>query len=74
MGFHDWKEGLVLIIGAFLWIGLPCFLVAVFGSKMVNDMGNFPTKTAQIQMRGVWIFAVEIFFFLVTLVVYRILV
>ncbi len=74
MGFHDWKEGLILISGAFIWIGTFCFLVAFFGSRMINDMGNFPSKIADIQKRGVWIFAVEISFFLVTLVVYRLLV
>jgi hypothetical protein len=64
----------LLVLGSLLWVGIPCFIVAIFGSKMINDMGNFPTKTAEIQMRGVWIIIVQVVFFLITFVIYRILV
>jgi len=45
-------------------VGLPCFFVALWGSKMVNDLGNTPSKSAQIQAAASWkIFVVEIISF-----------
>ena len=50
-------------------IAIPCFVVAFWGSKMINDLGNFPTKSAKIQVSVWWIYLVE-FFFLLLVVAY----
>ena len=64
MGFKHWFEALEMI-GAFLFVvALPCFFIALWGSKMINDLGNFPSKSAQIQMAAGWkILLVEIISF-----------
>ena len=49
MGFAHWQEALTFILWFSTIIALPCFGVAVIGTRMVNDMGNFPTKAAQIE-------------------------
>ena len=67
MGFRYWYEGIIFIVVFGALILVPCFLTMVIGSKMVNDLGNFPTKSAQFQRSACWkVFVVEIvaFFFL----------
>ena len=73
MGFKHWGEGMVFI-GLFLVIvGGPCFLIALFGSKMVNDLGNFPSQSAKIQVSAGWkIFLVEFFAFILLAVFFHI--
>jgi hypothetical protein len=70
MGFKHWFQGLE-VVGLFLFaIAVPCFFIALWGSKMINDIGNNPLKNAQIQASAGWkIFLVEIisFVFLVGL-------
>ena len=54
MGFRYWYEGLLFVFIFGVLIGVPCFLTAIIGSKMFNDLGNFPSKAAQIQLRAAW--------------------
>ena len=54
MGFAFWYEAVIFIFLFSVIVGLPCFGVAVIGSKMVNDLGNFPTKSAKIQKGACW--------------------
>ena len=69
MGFKHWFEGLE-VVGLFLIVvALPCFFIGLWGSKMINDLGNFPTKSAKIQVSVWWIYLVE-FFFLLLVVAY----
>jgi hypothetical protein len=64
MGFRFWYEGTLFILFFLFIVGLPCFFVAFLGTKMMNDLGNFPTKTAKIQMNIIWkLLLVEIFSF-----------
>lgn len=64
MGFRYWYEALIFVFSFGAIILVPCFLIAVWGSKMINDLGNFPTKSAQIQSSAGWkIFIVEMFSF-----------
>lgn len=58
-----------MIAGFWFIIGVPCAVVAFWGSKMINDLGNFPSKSAKIQVSVWWIYLVEMFF-LVCLVGY----
>jgi hypothetical protein len=61
MGFQYWYQGILLVLCFLVIVGLPCFFVALFGTKMINDLGNFPTKSAQIQKTASWkILLVEI--------------
>jgi hypothetical protein len=55
MGFRDWFEAFKLIVVFGILIGVPCFFTAILGSRMINDLGNFPTKSAQIQKKASWI-------------------
>jgi hypothetical protein len=64
MGFKYWLQGLELI-GMFLVVVTgPCFFVGLWGAKMINDIGNNPSKSAQIMVSSGWkIILVEIVFF-----------
>lgn len=64
MGFRYWYEGFLFILFFIFIIGLPCFFVSYLGTKMINDLGNFPTKTAKIQVGILWkLLIVEVFSF-----------
>ena len=69
MGFKYWFQGLIMISVFWVIIAIPCFVVAFWGSKMINDLGNFPTKSAKIQVSAWWIYLVE-FFFIFLLIAY----
>ena len=64
MGFRDWYESILFIMVFGTLVLAPCFFTAVVGSKMLNDLGNFPTKSAQIQSSACWkVLIVEIISF-----------
>ena len=74
MGFRYWYEGIIFIVVFGAIIGIPCFLTAVIGSKMINDLGNFPTKSAQIQSQAAWkIFIIEIITFIFLTIFFHLL-
>ncbi len=54
MGFQYWYEGLIFIFFFSVIIGFPCFMVVLLGTKMINELGNFPTKAAKIQTSVIW--------------------
>ena len=55
-------------------VGVPCFFVALWGSKMINDLGNNPSKSAKILASAGWkIFLVEIVSFILLTGVYMFL-
>ena len=67
MGFAHWYEGIVFILIFSAIVVIPCFAVAIIGSRMINDLGNFPTKSADIQSGACWkVLLIEIvsFFFM----------
>ena len=73
MGFSYWYEGILFVLFFAFIVGLPCFFVAVLGSKMINDLGNFPTKTAKIQVSVLWkLFIVEVISFGILTLFFRI--
>ncbi|MEI8011026.1 MAG: hypothetical protein WCI27_00905 [Candidatus Omnitrophota bacterium] len=52
MGEHFiyWNEGFKFI-GAFaVIVGLPCIAVAVLGTRMINHIGRYPTRSARMQL------------------------
>jgi len=64
MGFKHWFQGFEMIIMFLVAVALPCYFVGLWGSKMINAMGNHPSKCAQIQARSGWkIIGVEIISF-----------
>lgn len=73
-GFKHWFQGLEVIMLFLIVIGVPCFFIAMWGSKMINDLGNHPSKAAQIQTSAGWkIFLVEIVSFVLLIGLYAFL-
>ena len=71
MGFKYWVQGLIIISVFWVIIAIPCVIVAIWGSKMINDLGNFPTKSVQILMSAGWkIFLAEIVSFVLLIGLY----
>lgn len=71
MSFKHWFEGLEFIGMFLVAVGLPCFFIALWGTKMINELGNHPSQNVQIQLRSGWkIFLVEIFSFLLLIGLY----
>jgi hypothetical protein len=67
--FIYWNEGLVFIGILTFIVGVPCFAVAMLGTRLINHIGRYPTKSARLQM-GICIqlLVLEIFsFFLLAL-------
>lgn len=65
MGFKHWFQGIEMIALFLIVVALPCFLIGLWGSRMINDLGNFPTHSTQIQIAAGWkILLVEIASFL----------
>ena len=61
MGFRLWYEGLKIVLSFSFVVGLPCILVTLIGMKMINDLGNSPSKSASIQTGTIWkLFIIEI--------------
>jgi len=75
MGFKHWFQGLEIIIMFLVAVALPCFFVGLWGSKMINDLGNNPSLSAQIQASAGWkILLVEIISFVLLVGLYIFLV
>jgi len=54
MGFKHWVQGLEIIFLFIIAVAVPCFFIAIWGAKMVNDLGNNPSKNSQIQAAMGW--------------------
>ena len=64
MGLKHWFQGLLMIIFFMVAVGLPCYIIGLWGSKMINDLGNKPSQSAKIQAKaGPWILLIEAFSF-----------
>jgi len=65
MGFKHWFQGIEMIGLFAIAVALPCFLIGLWGSRMINDLGNFPTHSTHIQISAGWkILLVEVVSFL----------
>jgi hypothetical protein len=71
--FQYWTEGVVFIGLMLFVVGVPCVAVALLGTKLIDHIGQYPTKSAKLQM-GVCLqlLAVEIISFLVLAVFFKI--
>lgn len=66
MKFQFWQEGFVFIGIFFLIVAVPCLLTAVLGTKLIDQLGQFPTKSAKLQMSiCVQLLLVQVFSFIV---------
>ncbi len=54
MGFKYVSEALIFILTFGVLIGTPCFFIATWGGKMINEIGNFPTQAEALQLRTFW--------------------
>ena len=71
MGFKHWIQGLEVISMFLVSIAIPCFFIGLWGSKMINDIGNQPSRHAEIQAAGGWkIILVEVFSFLLLISIF----
>jgi len=60
MGLQNWVQGLMMVGFFLIAVALPCVFIGLWGSKIINDLGNHPSKSAQIQASaGPWILLVE---------------
>jgi len=61
MGFKHWVQGIEMIVMFLVVVALPCFFIGLWGTSMINELGNHPSKSAQIQAAAGWkIFLVEV--------------
>lgn len=48
--FSGWGEIFIFIFILSCIVLIPCILVVMLGTKMINQLGRYPTKTPIIQM------------------------
>jgi hypothetical protein len=71
--FQYWTEGLTFIGVMLFVVGVPCVAVAVLGTKLIDHIGQYPTKSAKLQMIVcVQLLAVEIFSFLMLALFFKV--
>ena len=63
--FQYWNEGLTFIALVLVIVGVPCTAVAILGTRLINAIGQYPTRSARLQI-GICLqlLAVEIVSFL----------
>jgi predicted MFS family arabinose efflux permease len=63
--FQFWGEGLTFIGLMLFIVGVPCVAVSVLGTRLIDHIGQYPTKSARLQMAVcIQLLVVEIFSFL----------
>ena len=73
MKFGYWYEGLIFIGIFLLMVGLPCWAIAALGTKLINNLGQYPSKSAKYQMDvALKLLAIEIGTFIFMAVFFRI--
>ena len=50
MHFQYWTEGLIFIGLVLVIVGFPCLMVSILGARMINHIGQFPSKSSRLQM------------------------
>ena len=65
MKFQYWHEGFIFIGMFIVMVGVPCFFTALLGTKLIERLGNYPSRSAKLQMGiCVQLLLVEIFGFM----------
>lgn len=50
MHFQYWTEGLIFIVVFLFIVGFPCTMVAILGTRLINYIGQYPSKSGRPQM------------------------
>ena len=53
-GFKHWFQGIEVICLFLVVVALPCVFIGLWGSKMINDLGNHPSRSVEIQAAASW--------------------
>jgi hypothetical protein len=73
MRFQFWHEGLIFIGCFFVMVGLPCLLTAILGTRLIDNLGQWPSRSAKLQLGiCVQLLLVEIFTFAMLAAFYRV--
>lgn len=71
--FQYWSEGLTLISLMFFIVSVPCIAVAVLGTRLIDHIGQYPSKSAKMQMSVcIQLLVVEIFSFLMLALFFKV--
>ena len=49
MRFEYWHEGCIFIGLFLIMVGLPCLLTAILGVKLIERLGQYPSRSAKLQ-------------------------
>ena len=71
MTFEHWNSGILLVVGFFFLMLIPCVSVAIIGYRMLTKLGQYPSKTPEIQM-SIWLklLIIEVFSFVMIYIFY----
>lgn len=48
--FSYWHEGLIFCMVFLVVIAVPCVLIAFLGSRLIENLGQYPTRGAKAQL------------------------
>lgn len=48
--FTYWYEGFVFIVIFLIVMVIPCVLIAFLGSRLINQLGQYPTRSVKANM------------------------
>ncbi|MBF0386509.1 MAG: hypothetical protein HQL20_01475 [Candidatus Omnitrophica bacterium] len=73
MRFQFWHEGFVFIGMFLVMVGVPCFFTAMLGTRLIENLGQHPSRSAKMQM-GICVqfLLVEIFAFAMLLLFFHV--
>jgi len=54
LGFKHWFQGIEVISWFLVVVALPCTFIGLWGSKMINALGNHPSRSVEIQAAAGW--------------------
>lgn len=50
MKFQFWHEGFIFIGCFIVMVGVPCFFTAMLGTRLIENLGQYPSRSAKMQM------------------------
>jgi len=72
ISFDLWSESLIFSSIYAVIIIVPCILVAIIGRRMIQQLGQYPSRTPMIQMSVFWqLVTIEIITFISLIGFYR---
>jgi cytochrome c biogenesis protein CcdA len=48
--FTYWYEGFIFILIFSVIMAIPCVAIALLGSKLISNLGQYPTRSARLQL------------------------